>query len=354
VTQLGADALQYDGPARDRVSLAGAGGTVIDGVAPGRIAADSREAVNGAQLNATNVAVNALNTQVTANTNAIANLTSQVNAAADGDTAAAAPGPVRYADAAAPGVANDGTPTDDAVLAGASGGPVGLHNVRDGQLAAGSTDAVNGGQLAATNGAVAQNSAGIADLDTRIATNTTAIADVNSRVDSIADSVTGSTVVPVQYADAATPTTPNGGTISDDVTLVGAGDGPVGLHNVAAGIADTDAVNIGQVRTGLDNAVAAANDYTDLRIDALGADMTRIRRDANGGIAGALAVAALPQASDPGRGMVGFGFGTFQGQSAFALGLSARTRDGRVVVRAGATVDTRGRAGGNAGVGLQF
>jgi autotransporter adhesin len=352
VTQLGADALQYDGPARDRVSLAGAGGTVIDGLAPGRIAADSREAVNGAQLNATNGAVNALDTQVTANTNAIANLTSQVNAGAG--AGAATPGPVRYADAAAPGVANDGTPTDEAVLAGASGGPVGLHNVRDGTLAAGSTDAVNGGQLAATNSQVAQNSAGIADLDTRVATNTTAIADVSSRVDSIADSVTGSTVVPVQYADAATPTTPNGGTISDDVTLVGAGDGPVGLHNVAAGIADTDAVNIGQVRTGLDNAVAAANDYTDLRIDALGADMTRIRRDANGGIAGALAVAALPQASDPGRGMVGFGFGTFQGQSAFALGLSARTRDGRVVVRAGATVDTRGRAGGNAGVGLQF
>lgn len=347
VTQLGASALQYDGPARDRISLAGgAGGTVIDNVAPGRIAPDSREAVNGAQLSATNAAVNALNTQVTANTNAIASLTSIVNGGGAGG-GAIAPGPVRFADADNPNVANDGTPTDDAVLAGASGGPVALHNVANGAVAAGSTDAVNGGQLHATNVQVAANAGAIADLDARVTTNSGAI-------DELRNSLVGSTVAAVQYADAATPTTPNGGTVTNDVTLVGADGGPVALHNVADAVAPTDAVNLGQLASGLDNALAAANGYTDLRIDELGRDLTRFRRDANGGIAGAMAVAALPQASDPGRGMVGFGLATYGGQEAFALGLSARTRDGRVVFRAGATVDTRGRGGANAGVGLQF
>jgi len=346
VSELGARALQYDGPARDRVSLAGAGGTVIDNVAPGRIATDSREAVNGAQLAATNDAVAGLGTQVTNNTTAITNLTNLVSSGGAGG-GTATPGPVRYADASDPTVANSGTPTDEAVLAGASGGPVGLHNVRDGIVAPGSTDAVNGNQLAATNDVVLQNASDIADLDTRVTDNTTAISN-------IVNNISGSTVVAVQYADAATPTTANGGTVSDDVTLVGIGDGPIGLHNVAAGTAETDATNVGQVNAGLQAAVAQAQSYTDLRIDALGQDMVRLRRDANGGIAGALAAAALPQAADAGRGMVGFGFGTFEGQTAFALGLSARTRDGRAVFRAGASVDTRGRAGANAGVGLQF
>jgi len=353
ITELGASALQYDGPARDRVTLAGgAGGTVIDNVAPGRIAPDSREAVNGAQLSATNAAVNALNAQVAANTTAIANLTSIVNAGGGGgggdDSGGAVMlGPVRYADAASPGIANDGTPTDEAVLVGASGGPVGLHNVRDGVVAAGSTDAVNGGQLHATNVQVAANAAAISDLDSRVTANTGAI-------DELRNSISGSTVVAVQYADAATPTTPNGGTITNDVTLVGTGEGPVALHNLAAGVAPTDAVNLGQLAVGLDNTLAAANHYTDLRIDQLGQNLTRFRRDANGGIAGAMAVAALPQASEPGRGMFGLGVATYGGQEAFALGLSARTRDGRAVIRAGATLDTRGRGGANAGIGLLF
>lgn len=347
VSQLGARALQYDGPARDRVSLAGTGGTVIDNVAAGRIAADSREAVNGAQLDATNQTVAALGTQVASNTNAIANLTTLVNSNMSSGGGSVAPGPVRYADAGTPTIANDGTVTDEAVLAGASGGPVGLHNVRDGIVAAGSTDAVNGNQLFATNQVVVQNVADIAALDARVTDNSTAITN-------IMNNISGSTVSPVQYSDAATPTTSNGGTVSDDVTLVGAGDGPVGLHNVAAGMADTDATNVGQVNAGLQAAVNQAQSYTDLRIDALGQDLVTLRRDSYGGIAGALAAAAMPQAADAGRGMVGMGIGTFGGQTAFALGLSARTRSGRAVVRAGASVDTRGRAGANAGIGLQF
>lgn len=360
----------------------------ITHVAPGSAPTD---AVNVAQLQAVVGQVASLDTRITANNSNIANHETRITALeaagnGGGSGAPVAAGPVRYADTATPTIPNGGAVTDDATLVGASGGPVGLHNVRAGQLAAGSTDAINGGQLFDTNEQVASNS---------------------SRITVLENSVSGSTIGPVQYANADTPTVPNGGTITNDVTLVGAGSGPVAVHNVAdgrlaadstdavngrqlhavanvaansvqydsgggsvtfgpgdgppvalrnvaAGIAPTDAVNVGQLNAAMQSAVAEAQTYTDIRFDLLGRDMTDLRRDANGGIAGALAAAALPQASDPGRGMVAMGMGAWQGQAAVAVGLSTRLDNGQAVVRAGATVDTRGRAGANAGVGIQF
>ena len=60
---------------------------------------------------------------------------------------------------------------------------------------------------------------------------------------------------PIQYTNANTPRIANGGTPTNDVTLVGANtDAPVALHNVATGVALTDAVNVEQ----LNNKAAAA------------------------------------------------------------------------------------------------
>ncbi len=386
----------------------------ITNVAPGSAPTD---AVNVAQLQSVVSGITALDTRVTTidnrittvdnrvtvNTTTIANHETRITALESdngGGSGVPAPGPVRYADATAPSSPNDGTITDNATLVGVSGGPVGLRNVRAGQLAADSTDAVNGAQLHATNLEVARNAADIQ-------TNTTSIQNNTTRITVLENSVSGSTISPIQYSNADTPNVPNGGTVTNDVTLVGANGDPVAIHNVAdghvatdssdavngrqlhavatvaansvqydadrgavtfgpgegppvmlrnvaAGITATDAVNVGQLNTAMQGAVAEAQSYTDMRFDLLGRDMTALRRDANGGIAGALAAAALPQASDPGRGMVAMGMGTWQGQAAVAVGLSSRLDNGQAVVRAGATVDTRGRAGANAGVGIQF
>jgi autotransporter adhesin len=126
------------------------------------------------------------------------------------------------------------------------------------------------------------------------------------------------------------------------------------LQNVAAGVAPTDAVNVKQLSDGLASTLASANAYTDTRLAGLEFDLSEVRRDANAGTAGALAAAGLPQAFEPGRGMLAFGAGTYQGQSAFALGLSRVMDDGRTVIKAGATYDTQKRVGANAGVGFQF
>ena len=82
--------------------------------------------------------------------------------------------------------------------------------------------------------------------------------------------------------------------------------------------------------------------------------MSKARRESFAGTAGALAAAGLPQAFEPGRGMLALGAGTYGGQSAFALGLSRVMDDGRTIFKAGATYDTQDRAGANLGVGFQF
>ncbi|PZT85104.1 MAG: hemagglutinin, partial [Citromicrobium sp.] len=178
-----------------------------------------------------------------------------------------------------------------------------VRNVAAGQLAAGSTDAVNGGQLYAVQ-QVAANS--------------------------------------VQYdADG------------DSVTF-NPGSEAIRLQNVAAGVADTDAVNVAQLNSGLLGAVNQANSYTDQRVNALAFDLADTRRDLSAGTAGALAAAGLPQAFEAGKGMLAIGAGTYQGQSAVAMGVSRILDDGKTIIKAGATYNTQSEAGANVGIGFQF
>lgn len=217
------------------------------------------------------------------------------------------------------------------VSVGSAGNERTVTNVAAGRIAANSTDAVNGSQLHATNEAIEHLSDGLGNM------------------------AEGA----VMY-----DRTREGGRMNS-ITLKGSADVPVTVRNVAAGVADTDVVNVGQ----LNNSIAAANSYadqvgasvleqstsyTDKRINALGFDLSKIRKDANSGIASAMAMSQIPQAFEPGMGMVGMGVSTWQGQQAIAVGLSKAADNGRIVVRASGTYNSRGKGGASAGVGLQF
>lgn len=481
----GAPTTPNGGTISDDLTLVGASGgaVTLHNVAGGVVGAGSTDAVNGDQLNATNQAVGALagrtttletvvgnhTTQIAGNTAAIADLQANVTGAGtsitnlttrvDANSTAitnlqtqVGNQPLKYADAASPTTPNGGALTDDATLVSASGGAVGLHNVRAGVVAIGSTDAVNGGQLAETNLQVAANTSAISTL---------------------ANSLAGSTVSPIQYSNPGTPTVSNGGVLTNDVTLVGAnpaaavglhnvasgsvaagstdavnggqlfavaqqssnslqydrdatgartnqvtlvggnasapvtianvaagtvaagstqavnggqlntvnqtaqaalalgtnsvqydGSGgvtlgnaagtPVALRNVAAGTAATDAVNLGQLQSGLQGLANQTANYIDSRIADIGFDLGTLRRDLSAGSSAAMAVAALPQAMEPGATMIAMGGGTYRGQSAIAFGASRAFADGRAVVKVGGTYDSRGYGGANAGVGFQF
>jgi autotransporter adhesin len=126
------------------------------------------------------------------------------------------------------------------------------------------------------------------------------------------------------------------------------------VTNVAAGLSTTDAVNVGQLNSAMTRTLTSANAYTDQRISALSFDIREVRRDSEGATASAMALAAVPQPVTPGGRMVGLGVGTWQGESAVAFGASAATDNGRFIVRAGATYNSRGQGGANAGVGFGF
>lgn len=268
VAALDAIAVQYDDSSLATITLQGASGTTITNVAAGALSASSTDAVNGSQLFATN-------TQVTANTTAIADIDARVTVN-EQDIAALQDGAVMYDDA------SHGTITLD----GAGGTTI--TNVAPATLSATSTDAVNGSQLYATNQQVAANTTAIDALDGRVTQNETditnldarvtvnegdivnldarvtvnegdianldaSVTNIDARVTTNTNAITNLQVqvanVPVTYVDNATGTTPSS-TPTQTVGFVGAAAAPVRVTNVAAGTlsaTSTDAVNGSQL-----------------------------------------------------------------------------------------------------------
>ncbi len=361
VAALGTTTVQYDNGTKNAITLGGAGGTVITNVAAGNVAAGSTDAVNGAQLAATN-------TQVANNTTAITNLGNQISNGATG--------PVQYSNPGSATTPNGGTKTNDLTLVGAAAGPVGLHNVAGGSIAAGSTDAVNGGQvyalaLTAVNAVSYNTDANGARTNTVTLAGGNAAAPVtiaNVAAGTVAagsaEAVNGGQLYTTNQAVATAQGTANSalalgsnsvqyGPSRTNVTFNAGGQATV-LSNVAAGVSTTDAVNVGQLNSGINSAVTQANAYTDGRIAALNFDLRNVRRDSFAGTSNALAAAGLPQAYEAGKGMIAMGGGTYAGQSAVAVGMSKAFSDGHTVVKLGGTYDSQGRAGASGGVGYQF
>lgn len=126
------------------------------------------------------------------------------------------------------------------------------------------------------------------------------------------------------------------------------------ITNLADGVDPGDAVNMRQFNAGLTDTLNKANVYTDNAINRLGGQLADIRRDANGGTAAAMAMGTLPQAYQPGANVVGMGVSTWDGEQALAVGYSRATSDGRYVLRASGTYNTRSQGGAAVGIGYQW
>ncbi|STZ01769.1 Adhesin yadA precursor [Moraxella atlantae] len=204
---------------------------------------------------------------------------------------------------------------------GVNAGDQKITNVAAGDINADSKDAVNGSQLYATNQNVTQVQGDVAKLNN------------------------GAAGV-VRYSSADTPTTPNGGVVSNDVTLVGKANEPVTIHNVAPGRAVTDAVNVGQL--------SALEGKVNNAVNKLGYRIDDVHDQANAGISAAMATAALPQAFLPGKSMVSGGLASYNGEGAVAVGVSTLSDNGRWVIKLSGTADTQGNAGGSIGAGFHW
>ncbi|MBR7975584.1 YadA-like family protein [Burkholderia vietnamiensis] len=284
-SQLDALAVKYDDASKRQVSLGAGNGGVpvrVTNVAEGSVSAGSTDAVNGAQLRrATDATAAALGGGATANADgslgapsyrvggdafnnvgdALTNLDGRVGT----NTTTLENHETRLGDAethiagnttAIAGLQKDALqfdPTLGAYSAARGGAPTQLTNVADGRLAAGSTDAVNGGQLYGVK------------------------TDLEQQITQVSNQ-TGEAVKNVVKYDVD-----GNGNRLNSVSLVGGNaNAAVVLKNVAAGTDDTDAVNVKQlksVQSNLDQLGALAVQYDDASKSSItlgGAGGTRI------------------------------------------------------------------------------
>ena len=225
-------------------------------------------------------------------------------------------------------------------------GPVatasGTGSVAIGNAASASADnsvAIGAGSVASRDNTVSVGSDGNDRQITHVAAGTASTDAVN--VGQLDASVTASQQGTVHY-----DTNTDGSVDYNNISL-GNGTGDTGIHNVAAGVADTDAVNVGQLNSGVQQAVNWANSYTDHQVQQLS-------NRANAGVAAAMAMGGLPQAYEPGKSMAAVAAGSFRGESSLAIGVSTISEGGRWVYKLTGSTDTRGDAGVSVGAGMQW
>ena len=143
----------------------------------------------------------------------------------------------------------------------------------------------------------------------------------------------------------------DGVTIKDGPSITAAGINAGG--KVVTGVADgviangsKDAINGGQL-TNFGNVI-------NKNINELGYRIGEVEDEANAGISAAMAMSSIPQSFLPGRSMIGGGIATYNGESAVAVGLSRVSDNGRWVMKLNGTADTQGNAGAAIGAGFHF
>jgi autotransporter adhesin len=177
------------------------------------------------------------------------------------------------------------TPTST-VSVGSVGSERTITNVGAGRINTTSTDAINGSQLNATNQAVTMVATNLGNLGNSVAnsfgggaaysngawTNPTYVVhggtynNVGAALTAVDSNLTNiySELVQVAGGGASNAVVYDNAS-KTGVTLGGAGTtAPAAVHNVAAGTAPADAVNVGQLTSATSQAVQAANGYTDI------------------------------------------------------------------------------------------
>ncbi|MEH6417484.1 YadA family autotransporter adhesin [Pseudomonas sp. CGJS7] len=247
-------------------------------------------------------------------------------------------------------VSQDDTAPASATGAGSTAGGAG-------SVASGDRSTALGNDASATGtNSVAIGAGSIADQP-----NTVSVGSVGNerRIVNVADGVAGTDganmnqLNQVRDGGVRYDKNPDGTTSYERITLNPNGGGST-IHNVRAGVAPTDAVNVKQLNDGMAKTLTQANDYTDKRIGDVRSDLNNVNRDARGGTAAAMAMAGLPQAYLPGRSMAAIAGSSYQGESGLAVGVSTISENGRYVYKMQGSGNTTGDWGVTVGAGLQW
>ncbi|EOA5357087.1 trimeric autotransporter adhesin UpaG, partial [Escherichia coli] len=258
-------------------------------------------------------------------------------------------------------------------------------------VAAGSadTDAVNVGQLKVTDAQVSQNTQSITNLNTQVTNLDTRVTNIENGIGDIVttgstkyfktntdgadanaqgkDSVaigSGSIAAGVNATDAVNvsqlksseaggvryDTKADGSIDYSNITLGGGNSGTTRISNVSAGVNNNDAVNYAQLK----QSVQETKQYTDQRMVEMDNKLSKTESKLSGGIASAMAMTGLPQAYTPGASMASIGGGTYNGESAVALGVSMVSANGRWVYKLQGSTNSQGEYSAALGAGIQW
>lgn len=354
------DGTQYSfagGTAAGVVSVGQVGGErQIQNVAAGRLSADSTDAVNGSQLYATNDAIGALVARLAATEASRTHYVGVNDGGAPGgnynndgatgllstaigvNAASAGASSVALGAGATSGAGQSVAIGGAAVVSATGGVALGAGAVADRAGMNGASEAFSGVRVASTAGAVSVGSAGAERQITNVAGGTADTDAVNVRQ-----------LRSVQQSSVAYATRADGSTDYSSVVL-GNGQAPQGtvISNVAPGVKGTDAVNLNQLQAG----VASANAYTDAVAGSLKQNIDQVARKASAGTAAAMSMETAPYLA--GKVTYGAGMGYYGGQSAFGMSLRSTSGDGRWSVNGGVSADTQGSVGIRVGLSGAF
>lgn len=280
--------------------------------------------VQGASETTVTGAVTALDNAVSANATDINNLDTRVTTV-EGDITNIKTSISDLQAGAANGIAYDDSSQGTVTFAGAAGTL--LTNVANGQIASGSMDAVNGGQLS--------------DIRDQLQGQ---IGNLNDRVDDVESAI----------AEGSS----GGGTGPGN----DAGGNPI--SNVGDGIADTDAANVGQLNEYTQQAIEASQNYTNSQVQVLSDSLDTFKGEVNARFnkqdirisrVGAMS-AAMSQMAFSTQGIntpnrVGVGIGTQGGQQAIAVGYSRSIKPNVNLSFGGSASGSEVSAGVGAGIG---
>ncbi|ELM6463032.1 YadA-like family protein [Escherichia coli] len=213
--------------------------------------------------------------------------------------------------------------------------------------------AIGSGSIAAADNSVALGTGSVANEENTISvgssTNQRRITNVAAGVNAT-DAVNVSQLKSSEAGGVRYDTKADGSVDYSNITLGGGNGGTTRISNVSAGVNNNDAVNYAQLK----QSVQETKQYTDQRMVEMDNKLSKTESKLSGGIASAMAMTGLPQAYTPGASMASIGGGTYNGESAVALGVSMVSANGRWVYELQGSTNSQGEYSAALGAGIQW
>ncbi|MDZ8454353.1 YadA-like family protein [Escherichia coli] len=213
--------------------------------------------------------------------------------------------------------------------------------------------AIGSGSIAAADNSVALGTGSVAEEENTISvgssTNQRRITNVAAGVNAT-DAVNVSQLKSSEAGSVRYDTKADGSIDYSNITLGGGNGGTTRISNVSAGVNNNDAVNYAQLK----QSVQETKQYTDQRMVEMDNKLSKTESKLSGGIASAMAMTGLPQAYTPGASMASIGGGTYNGESAVALGVSMVSANGRWVYKLQGSTNSQGEYSAALGAGIQW